>query len=184
MKRHFQYHIGVNCTSRLRPRSKKSNINRSRRRDGIKNSLKSELIRTCKLCETKTSQLCGFQRVENLSVNRKSILDDNISATKNKAAALSEDDKDKAKQPKFSFLNNMKGGGKRELQSASQTPAKIQKPSNPFDGLDFVKLSNFGSPSFSPPQSFNLLELEKLKRSAKKSQRRASTNLSNPSSGR
>lgn len=36
---------GVNCTSRLRPRSKKSNINRSRRRDGIKISLKSELVR-------------------------------------------------------------------------------------------------------------------------------------------
>ena len=111
-------------------------------------------------------------------------MDENVSATKNNATALSEVDKDKVKPSKFSFLNNMKGGGKRVLQSASQTPAKIQKPSNPFDGLDFVKLSNFGSPSFSPSQSFNLLELEKLKRSAKKSQRRASTNLSHPSSGR
>jgi RNase P subunit RPR2 len=37
---------GVNCTSRLRSRCRKSNINQSRKKNGFKNPLKSELVQT------------------------------------------------------------------------------------------------------------------------------------------
>jgi len=97
----------------------------------------------------------------------------------NKVSSFDQE-KEKGTPSKFSFLDSMKGGGKKRtlstVSSQAPPPAKIQKPSNQFDGLDFVKLSSFGSPSFSPPKSsFNLIELEKLRKSAKKNERRSLT---------
>ena len=165
---------GLSCTSRLRSRSKKSRINKTK---GNKGQLFcSELVfrvcsqclvytsnfskyfqnKTCLQCKARISQGLGFLKVSKPPIAKKETTPVPVMTPKSKQKQSPE---------KFSFLNSSSSIKRKvsDIGDENKFSSAVKKINN-LDGLDFVKMAN--SPTI------NLLELERLR---KKQKRRHST---------
>mmetsp|Transcript_31534 Transcript_31534/g.43034 ORF Transcript_31534/g.43034 Transcript_31534/m.43034 type:complete len:255 (+) Transcript_31534:160-924(+) len=157
------------CSTRLRPRNQKSNVNK-KRRSQKQSRFANQLIIHCTLCD--------MSNLLNVGLERKTVQVKKSTQT----PSIEKTPTNKTPQ-KFSFLNSLSKSSasssqKRSLSENLLSPGvnveKKQRTS--LDGLDFIRLSpNPITPKGTPNNSntFNLLEMEKRKKSMKKLQRKS-----------